>query len=516
MTSAISVSKQPPEKSVPVRHWIAIMGGMLGAFMAILDIQITNSSLRDIQGALSATLSESSWISTSYLVAEMIAIPLSGWLSKALGKRRYITWTTVLFATSSLLCSLSWNMTSIIIFRAIQGFSGGALIPLAFSMVTQFLPPSKRPIGMAIFGITATFAPTIGPTLGGWLTEHFSWHYIFYINLPPALIMITMIRFGLTEEKLNLKKLKEADWFGIFTMAIGLGCLEVVLEEGNREDWFNSQMILTLGIISAVSLIYFVMHELMHKKPLVNLKLLKEPQFATSCIAFFILGIGLFGSIYVLPVYLAQIQQYTAMEIGLVLMWMGFPQLLIFPLMPKLSRIIKPTYLVAFGFSLFALSCYLNTHMNSNFSGGQLIISMVVRAIGNPFIMVPISMVAMKKINIPDTPDASTLVNMMRNLGGAFSIAIIATLLSNRTTQHLAYIKESVSSISQLSWQSISQRQALFMQTGSDAVTAMSQAQASIATTMQRDAAIMAYNDIFVLMTAFLAIAAVLMLTMKD
>lgn len=176
------VVEKPLEPEIPRRHWIALFGGLIGAFMAILDIQITNSSLKDIQGALSATMDESSWISTSYLVAEMIAIPLSGWLSVALGKRRYLTWTTVVFTVASLLCSFSWNMGSMIVFRAIQGFSGGALIPLAFSLVVHLLPVNKRAVGMALFGVTATFAPSIGPTLGGWLTEHFSWHYIFFIS----------------------------------------------------------------------------------------------------------------------------------------------------------------------------------------------------------------------------------------------------------------------------------------------------------------------------------------------
>ena len=228
------------ENEVPIKNWIALIGGLIGAFMAILDIQITNSSLKDIQGALSATLDESSWISTSYLVAEMIAIPLSGWLSQVLGKRRYLTWTTSIFTLSSLLCSLSWNMTSMIVFRAMQGFSGGALIPLAFSLVVQLLPLNKRAVGMALFGVVATFAPAIGPTFGGWLTENLSWHYIFYINVPPAILLIVMVRYGLDDEVASFSKFKKADWFGIATMGIGLGCLEVVLEEGNREEWFSS------------------------------------------------------------------------------------------------------------------------------------------------------------------------------------------------------------------------------------------------------------------------------------
>ncbi|KJY83534.1 DSBA oxidoreductase [Vibrio galatheae] len=513
-TQALSADNE--QQAVPTRNWIALFGGLIGAFMAILDIQITNSSLKDIQGALSATLDESSWISTSYLVAEMIAIPLSGWLSKALGKRRYLTWTTAIFTLSSLLCSLSWNMTSMIVFRAMQGFSGGALIPLAFSLVVQLLPLNKRAVGMALFGVTATFAPSIGPTFGGWLTENLSWHYIFYINIPPAFLVIAMIRYGLDDEPLELASLKKADWFGIATMALGLGCLEVVLEEGNREEWFSSSFIITLSIISAVSLIYFIINELQHKKPLVNLRLLRDGQFAMSCFAYLILGMALLGSIYVLPLYLTQIQQYNAMEIGEVLMWMGFPQLLIFPLVPKLTQIIKPKYLVTFGFAMFGLSCYVNTHMTVDFGGQQLILSMLLRAIGSPFIMVPLSLVALKNIAKHDTPDASTLTNVMRNLGGAFSIAVIATLLDNKAREHLAYIKESLPTVSQLGWQTLQLQQSYFIQSGSDAATALQQAQASLVATMQRDAAIMAYNDVFIMMTGFLALAAVLILTMRD
>ena len=288
------------------------------------------------------------------------------------------------------------------------------------------------------------------------------------------------------------------------------------MEEGNREEWFSSSFIVTLAIISAVSLVYFVINELQHKKPLVNLRLLREKQFAMSCLAYLILGMALLGSIYVLPMYLTQIQRYNAMEIGEVLMWMGFPQLLLFPIVPKLVQFIKPKYLVTFGFTMFGLSCYVNTHMTVDFGGQQLILSMVLRAIGSPFIMVPLSLVAMKHISKADTPDASTLTNVMRNLGGAFSIAIIATLLDNKTREHLGHIKESLPSVSTNGWQQLLQQSDFFIKAGSDASTAMQQAQATLLSTMQRDAAIMAYNDVFLMMTAFLAFAAVLIMCMDD
>ncbi|RLV61331.1 DHA2 family efflux MFS transporter permease subunit [Parashewanella curva] len=502
-------------ESVSVRQWIAIIGGLIGAFMAILDIQITNSSLQNIQGALSATIEESSWVSTSYLVAEMIAIPLSAWLSRALGIRRYLTGTTFIFILASIACSFSWNMTSMTIFRAIQGFSGGALIPLAFSLIVQQLPLSKRAVGMAMFGVTATFAPSIGPTLGGWLTQTLSWQYIFYINIPPAILVIGMIRYGLDDAKPNFSALKDVDWLGIITMALGLGCLEVVLEEGNRKGW-DSHFIITLAVISGVSMFFFIVNGLTHRKPLVNLRLFKNLQFAMSCPAYFILGMALLGSIYVLPVYLSQVQGYNALEIGKVLMWMGFPQLLFFPIVPRLVNHIKPKYLVSFGFFMFGVSCFVNTHMDINYSGHQLIISMALRAIGSPFILVPLSLVSLQDITKEQTPDAATISNVVRNLGGAFGIAIIATLITNKTDEHFQRLKSALHATNDGIWFQLQQKAAYFLHSGFDSSTAMTQAKASLFQTMHRDAAIMAYNDVFFIMSAFLIFASVLMLLTKS
>jgi len=216
------------------RDWIAVMSVMLGAFMAVLDIQITNSSLKDIQGALSATLEEGSWISTSYLVAEIIMIPLTAWLVQLLSARRLAVWVSLGFLASSLLCSMAWSLESMIVFRAMQGFTGGALIPLAFTLTLIKLPEHHRAKGMALFALTATFAPSIGPTLGGWLTENFGWEYIFYINVPPGLLMIAGLMYGLEKKPADWQLLKSTDYAGIVTLGMGLGCLQVFLEEGHR------------------------------------------------------------------------------------------------------------------------------------------------------------------------------------------------------------------------------------------------------------------------------------------
>lgn len=489
------------------RSWIAVFGGLIGAFMAILDIQITNASLKEIQGSLGATLEEGSWISTAYLVAEMIAIPLSGWLSTGLSVRRYLLWTTAAFIFASILCSLAWNLEAMIAFRALQGFFGGALIPLAFRLILEFLPDNKRAVGMALFGVTATFAPSIGPTLGGWLTEQFSWHYLFYINVPPGLLVMAMLAYGLEKKSIVWDKLKNVDLAGIVTMALGMGCLEVVLEEGNRKDWFGSELIRNLTIIAAVNIVLFVWIQLRRKEPLVNLRLLGKRDFLLSTVAYFLLGTALFGAIYLIPLYLSQVHDYTPLEIGGVIMWMGFPQLLVLPLVPKLMERFDSRYLAAFGFLMFAISYYMNSQMTADYAGPQMIGSQIVRALGQPFILVPIGMLATMHLKPHENASASTVLNVMRNLGGAFGIALVATLSDTLSRAHLAHIKESLPAVSTQAQDYLAQSASMLQAGGSDPYTAALQAKALLAKTMSQQAYIQAYNDVFYIIGALLLIA---------
>ncbi|PTA51465.1 EmrB/QacA family drug resistance transporter [Shewanella morhuae] len=489
------------------RSWIAVFGGLIGAFMAILDIQITNASLKEIQGSLGATLEEGSWISTAYLVAEMIAIPLSGWLSTGLSVRRYLLWTTAAFIFASILCSLAWNLEAMIAFRALQGFFGGALIPLAFRLILEFLPDNKRAVGMALFGVTATFAPSIGPTLGGWLTEQFSWHYLFYINVPPGLLVMAMLAYGLEKKSVVWDKLKNVDLAGIVTMALGMGCLEVVLEEGNRKDWFGSELIRNLTIIAAINIVLFVWIQLRRKEPLVNLRLLGKRDFLLSTVAYFLLGTALFGAIYLIPLYLSQVHDYTPLEIGGVIMWMGFPQLLVLPLVPKLMERFDSRYLAAFGFLMFAISYYMNSQMTADYAGPQMIASQIVRALGQPFILVPIGMLATMHLKPHENASASTVLNVMRNLGGAFGIALVATLSDTLSRAHLAHIKESLPAVSTQAQDYLAQSASMLQAGGSDPYTAALQAKALLAKTMSQQAYIQAYNDVFYIMGALLLIA---------
>ncbi|AZZ44874.1 EmrB/QacA family drug resistance transporter [Pseudomonadaceae bacterium SI-3] len=486
------------------RDWIAVMSAMLGAFMAVLDIQITNSSLKDIQGALSATLEEGSWISTSYLVAEIIMIPLTAWLVQLLSARRLAVWVSIGFLISSLLCSFAWNLESMIVFRALQGFTGGALIPLAFTLTLIKLPDHHRAKGMALFAITATFAPSIGPTLGGWLTESWGWEYIFYINVPPGLLMIAGLLYGLEKKPPHWELLKSTDYAGIVTLAMGLGCLQVFLEEGHRKDWLESTLIVQLGSVAVVSLVLFVILQLSRPNPLINLGILRERNFGLTSIASLGMGLGLYGSIYLLPLYLAQIQNYNALQIGQVIMWMGIPQLFLIPLVPKLMKIIPPKLLCAAGFALFGISSFASGALNPDFGGDQFHPIQIIRALGQPMIMVTISLIATAYIQPQDAGSASSLFNILRNLGGAIGIALLATLLDSRAKIYFDYLRESVVPSNPAVAERLS---ALTQQLGSEQV-----ALGRISEITHQQAMIMAYNDAFHFVGIALAVSMVAVL----
>ncbi len=312
---------------------------MLGAFMAVLDIQITNSSIRDISGAIGATLDESSWISVAYLVPEIIVIPLTAWIASILGLRRYLMITSVLFLVFSVLCGQAWSLGSMIFFRAGQGFFGGALIPLGFTAVLQMLPPAKHAIGFALFGLSAMFAPSIGPSVGGWLTDNWGWQWNFYLNLLLGPFLIGAVWYGFPPAPARWEKLREADGRGIVLMSLGLGALTTLLEEGTRDDWFGSAFIRRLAVVAAVALPLFVAWQLRAKKPEAG----DRPAAFCAFVRNFSLGSthqrgprrrAGYGSIFLLPLYLGSIQGYGAAEIGATLIWGGIPQLLIIPLIP--------------------------------------------------------------------------------------------------------------------------------------------------------------------------------------
>jgi MFS transporter, DHA2 family, multidrug resistance protein len=493
--------------SVPFRDWIAVFGAILGAFMAVLDIQITNSSLQYIQGGLAASLDEGTWISTGYLVAEIVVIPLTGYLGGVFGLRRYLLVNVVLFVVFSMLCGIATSLYEMILFRAAQGFTGGVLIPTAFTVVNLKLPPEKRPVGLAMFGLTATLGPAIGPTIGGWLTDNYGWPYIFYINLVPGIALLWMIWYGMDPQPMRLERLRNGDWFGIACMALGLGSLEIVLEEGERRDWFGSDLIFYLAIVAAVFTIAFVAIELMRKEPFINLRLLKRAGLAGSSVVGLALGFGLYGSVYIIPVYLSQIQGYNAYQIGHVIMWLGLPQLFIFPIVPILMKRIDPRILLGFGLLVFALSNFMNAYMSHNTAEPQLKWAMLVRALGQPFVMTPISQMATAGVEPSETAGASSIFNIMRNLGGSIGIALLQTFTTWREHFHFDVIAQRVTQNGLLAQERIHGMAQQFVADAGDPSAATQMAIAQIRNLVRRDAFVMAYSDCFYIMGAVLLIS---------
>src|SRR5215471_5835169 len=270
---------QAADKGGSLKMWMAAIGSTLGAFMAVLNIQIVNASLADIQGAIGAGIDDGGWISTAYLIAEIVVIPLTGWLARVFSLRWYLLVNALLFLVFSAACALARDLEQMIVLRAVQGFTGGVLIPMAFTLIITLLPKAKQPVGLALFALSATFAPAIGPTIGGYLTENWGWQYIFYVNLAPGALMVGMLYFSLESKPMKLSLLREGDWPGIITMAIGLAALQTVLEEGNKDDWFGSPFIVRFAVIAAIALPLFVVIELTSKKPLLNLRLLFRRNF---------------------------------------------------------------------------------------------------------------------------------------------------------------------------------------------------------------------------------------------
>ncbi len=509
------MSSSNSEDKVPLKNWIAVIGSSIGAFMAVLDIQITASSLRDIQGGLGASVDEGSWISTSYLIAEIITIPLTGWLSRVFSPRLYIVVNAILFVLFSILCGTAHDLTTMIVCRAAQGFTGGILIPMCFSTILEMLPPSKQPIGLAIFSISATFAPSIGPAIGGYITDTFSWPYIFYLNLIPGAILIAMLMYSLPKSKMQLDVLKKHDLAGIITMVAGLSSLIFVLEEGQRKDWLGSEEIRLASVIAAISLTLFTIRELLAKYPLVNLKLLIRRNFGFGTFANITLGLALYGSVYLLPLYLAIVHGYSASQIGQVLMWSGLPQLLITPLVPILMKKIDPRMLIAYGLVMFAISCGLNGFMSHDYAGEQLIFAMVVRALGLPFIITPLSAMATAGLEKEQTGSASALFNMMRNLGGSIGTALAATLVTQREQFHSARLMERISesdpNVREFLY-SVSQKMA---HTGASAWSSHEQALQLLANQVRKESYVMAFNDAFIAIAISLVLGAMAIFFMK-
>jgi MFS transporter, DHA2 family, multidrug resistance protein len=504
-----------PGRASPV-VWISVFAAMIGAFMAILNIQITNASLLNIEGGIGTGVDNGSWISTSYLIGEIVVIPLTDYLSRVFSVRRIMLGHATLFAVFSVACAFTHDLPSMIAMRGLQGFFGGVLIPMAFTLVFTKLPKAQQPIGLAMFSLAVTFAPAIGPTIGGYLTENYGWQTIFFVNVVPTAAMVTTLFFTLERQPMQLGLLKEGDWLGIATMAIGLSALQALLEEGNKDDWFGSPFIVRLAVIAVVSLSLFIWIELTVEKPLLKLRLLTQRNFGIGTIAAVFLGFALFGSVYLLPAYLGQVQHYNSEQIGSVLAWTGLPQLLLIPLVPKLMQRFDARYIAAIGLLLFAYSSFMNIEMSLDYAGDQLFIPNIIRAVGQALTLGPLSAVTLGSVAPQDAPAASGISNMMRNLGGAIGTAVLATIVTKREQFHSNIIGQSVDLGREEVRSRIAQMTDYFLAHGvSDPAAAHQQAIIALGNAVKRQALVLGFSDTFAVIGIVLVLAAIAIISLK-
>jgi DHA2 family multidrug resistance protein len=512
----MATSASAAEETVSLKTWIAVGGALLGAFLAVLNIQVTNSSLPDIEGGIGTGGVNGTWISTAYLIGEIIVIPMSDFLSRVFTLRRYLIANTVLFLLLSAACGQAHSLPEMIVLRALQGFFGGVLIPLAFTIIVAMLPPSKRALGFAGFAITATFAPAIGPTIGGWLTDTYGWQMVFYLNLVPGAFMLAALIYALPASKPQLGLLRHGDWTGIALMAIGLAAFQTVLDDGNVDDWFGSPFIVKLSLVAAVALGAFIIVELISKNPLIRLRLLGRRNFGLGTLGNFLLGFSLYGSAYLLPQYLAVTQGFDAQQAGEVMAWTGLPQLVLIPFVPLLMRRFDSRLLVGIGLAIFATSCFMNLHLDPSYGGPQLFLPDVTRALGQALVLTPLSAIAMVGITADEAGAASGLFNMLRNLGGAIGTAAIETFFTKREQYHSFVINAHVSLLEPATRTRLDALQQYFMTHGiADPASALHRAVIVVGETIRAQATLMGYADCFGLLGTVLVCAVVTIAMLK-
>jgi DHA2 family multidrug resistance protein len=502
-TADIAVGAAPAEPVVTPKLIAAFVALATGMFMAILDIQIVASSLNEIQAGLSASSDEIAWIQTAYLVAEIVMIPLTGFLGRALSTRYLFAICAAGFTLFSVLCAGSTSIGEMIVWRAAQGFIGGAMIPVVFSAAFTAFPKDRQAMIAAIVGLIATLAPTVGPTIGGYLTSTFSWHWLFLINVAPGIAVTIAVLIFVDFDQPDPSLLRRVDWTGLITLAAFLGSLEYVLEEGAGKDWFNDPVIVNFSIVALVSAVAFFWRAFTAKEPIVDMRAFADRNFWTGSLFSFVLGVGLYGLVFLLPIFLARVRGYDAQEIGDTVFVTGAFMMLAAPIVGGLSPKVDPRVLIGLGLGLFGLSCLQLVPVTSDWAFWELFVSQAVRGFAMMLCIVPSSILALGTLPPEHVKNASGLFNLTRNLGGAFGLAILTTLLNKRMDLHIERLHEAVN------WaRSAATEQLATLTQGFSAVPgadAGRQALMVLQNKVRGQALVMAFSDVFLILAILFA-----------
>ncbi len=506
-------TSQDAREQPHVNPWMTAVAVMFGTFMVVLDTTVVNVSLPHIAGNLSATVEESTWALTAYLAANAVVLPMTGWLATVIGRKRLLQVSVVGFTISSFLCGASPTLTTLIVFRIIQGITGGVMQPLSQAVLLEAFLPADRGKAMGFWGLGIVVAPIIGPVLGGWLTDNYSWRWVFYINIPIGVVAVMMIRAYIFDPPYLRRESTAVDYWGIGLLALGVGATQIMLDKGQQEDWFASQLIVGLCVAGAIGLVAFLIRELRTPHPVVDLRVFRHFTYSMGVLLTTVLGFVLYGSLVLLPVMLQTLMRYSPVEAGLALAPRGLGSFIAMPLIGLATDRFDPRKLVGIGLLLGAYTLFWFSWLNLDAGYWDLFWPQFFQGFSLGLLFVPLTTVTMGAISREEMGNAASMFNLMRNVGSSIGIAVVTTMLTRRRTFHVETLSASVTPYSDVAAGRLAQLQSYFISRGDDTGTALQRAYAGLHGMVVREAAFMSFVDAFYLLgVVFLAMIPLLFL----
>ena len=483
-----------------VNPWIVAIAVMFGTFMEVLDTTVVNVSLPHIAGSLSASVDEATWALTSYLVANAIVLPITGWLANYFGRKRLLMAAVMGFTGASVLCGLAPSLPVLIFFRCVQGATGGALQPLSQAVMLEAFPPQDRGKAMGFWGLGIVVAPMLGPVLGGWLTDSYSWRWVFYINLPVGLASIVMTRLFIFDPPYIRRPRSGIDYWGIGMLAVGIGALQVVLDKGQEDDWFSSHFIVWLTVIAASALAAFIARELLVRHPVVDLRVFRVPTYSTGVFLMTVLGFVLYGSLVLLPIFLQTLLNYPALQAGIAMAPRGFGSFIMMPVTGVIISRFDPRKLLGLGIVFTAITLFQLAHLNLDAGYWDVFWPQFLQGLALALLFVPLTTVTMDPIRREEMGNATSIFNLMRNLGGSLGIAGATTILARQQQLHINRLGANVTIYSPQAQAAIARMRSVFEAQGSDPATATNRAYGAIFGQVQQQASMLSFTDVFYLL----------------
>ena len=503
------------EKRSP-HKWLIALTVMTGTIMSALDMSIVNVALPHMRGTLGASVEEITWVSTGYILSNVIIMPIVAFLSSRFGRKNFYIFSVLLFTGASMLCGIAWNLTSMVVFRIIQGIGGGTLIPVSQSVLRETFPPKEQAMAMGIYGLGVILGPAFGPTIGGWLTDNYSWPWIFYINVPIGIINILLIMKFIEDPHYLVRQTGKVDVLGLSLMTVGLGALQVMLEQGERNDWFSSEFIIYLSLVAAFGLILFVWRELKVENPAVNLHILKDINFSSATFLGGILGLALMSSLFILPLFLQQLLNYPAFDSGLALMPRSVAMALIMPLAGRIYNRVGPRLMIGLGLLLNGISFYQLSILSLSVGFWDIFFPQFLQGVGFGLIFVSLSTAALSTIEKHMLTAASGLYNVVRQVFGSVGIALAATILTRGENANRALLMEHITAFGNTGAEMLRNLSQYFSSQGMDMIDAQNKALKAVEGIVMRQASMISFNHVFFLIAVLFFISLPLIFLISD